>query len=712
MLDQFFLQEAVPPGLLLTGVYDPLLVALSIGVAVLTSGLALQLAAQAAAAHEALHRTMALVSGGIALGVGIWAMHFIGMLAFTLCTSVHYDVPTTLASMLPALAASWVALGLLARRKVNRWQLLAGGALVGAGIGAMHYGGMAAMQMTPHLRYDPAWFAASIAVAVLLAMLALWVRFPLQQHSGMSPWVANLIAGCVMGTAISGMHYTAMAAARFVGPGDAVPAGNPEWVTTLALTVAFVTLGVATFVGVINGLLRYRDLYRKVDRSESRLRALVDTAVDGIITIDQHGIVQSFNHSAQRIFGWTPAEVLGRNVRMLMPQPHRAAHNSYLRRYLQTGEAHIIGTGREVQGVRKDGSQVPLRLGIGRADTPNGPLFVGFMTDLSAAKEAETQLSIAASVFEYSYEAVLILAADRTIVDVNPAFERMTGVPRSQGLGRFVHELYEDVAQEDGWGELQDFTTIWDTVHAQGHWQGELMGRGPSGGLMQRVSIAAVTAEDGAPHHYIVVISDISDIKAYEQELEQFALYDSLTGLPNRRLLNDRLRQTLSQAQRHQSLMAVCYLDLDGFKQVNDQHGHEAGDVLLIEVGRRIQRLLRSEETLARLGGDEMVLLLGQLRQPEDCVPVLQRVLDVVNQPVTLPDGQGFVSASIGYAVYPLDADTPEQLMRLADQAMYASKQSGKNRYTRSRGSAAAPAAGVQAAPPCPGGTGSSAIER
>lgn len=206
---------------------------------------------------------------------------------------------------------------------------------------------------------------------------------------------------------------------------------------------------------------------------------------------------------------------------------------------------------------------------------------------------------------------------------------------------------------------------------------------------MQRVSIASVTDDGEAPHHYIVVISDISEIKAYEQELEQFALYDSLTGLPNRRLLTDRLRHAIAHAQRSQTLLAICYLDLDGFKQVNDQHGHEAGDVLLIEVGRRIQRLLRSEDTLARLGGDEMVLLLGNLQQPDDGIPVLQRVLEVVNEPVTLPEGQGFVSASMGYSVYPLDGDTPEQLMRLADQAMYVSKQSGKNRYTRYRPAAA-----------------------
>lgn len=141
--------------------------------------------------------------------------------------------------------------------------------------------------------------------------------------------------------------------------------------------------------------------------------------------------------------------------------------------------------------------------------------------------------------------------------------------------------------------------------------------------MPQRVSIAAVLGDEGYPHHYIVVISDITQIKAHEQELEHIALYDSLTGLPNRRLLADRLVLAIAHAQRHRELLAVCYLDLDGFKRVNDQHGHAAGDQLLVEVGRRIQSHLRAEGTLARLGGDEMVLLIGGLQSPDDCAPLL-----------------------------------------------------------------------------------------
>ncbi|GKS92680.1 MHYT domain-containing protein [Acidovorax sp. SUPP2539] len=678
MLERFFLLGESPADLLVAQ-HDPWLVLLSVAVAVATSTLALHLAGQARLTHEPVHRTMALATSAVALGAGIWAMHFIGMLAFTLCVAVRYDVGITLLSMLPGLAASWVALNVLVRQQVTGRQLAMGGLLVGAGIGAMHYAGMEALRMAPDLRYDPAWFAASIVVAVVLAVLALWVRFTVHQRSGMSNWQATLLSGSIMGMAISGMHYTAMAAARFVGQADPELQDSHAWTQALAVTVALVTAGVGIFAGVSNGLIRYRDMYRKVRRSESRLRALVDTAVDGIITIDHEGTMQSYNRSAERIFGWPPADVLGRNIRMLMPQPDSAAHDGYLRRYLETGEARIIGTGREVLGLHRDGSTFPLRLAIGRADAPGGPMFVGFVTDLRGVKEAEMRLGIAASVFAHSYEAVLILDAERLIVDANPAFERMMGESRTEVLGRHVQTLYAAAPH-------LDFPGVWHAVQAQGYWQGELLGRSPQGAVPQRVSIAAVLGDEGYPHHYIVVISDITQIKAHEQELEHIALYDSLTGLPNRRLLADRLVLAIAHAQRHRELLAVCYLDLDGFKRVNDQHGHAAGDQLLVEVGRRIQSHLRAEDTLARLGGDEMVLLIGGLQSPDDCAPLLERVLQAVHQPVPLPRGQGFVSASIGLSIYPLDGDTPDLLLRQADHAMYEAKQNGKNHCRRFAG--------------------------
>lgn len=672
MLERYFLLDPSAP--LLHGHHHGALTLLSVAVAIASSALALYLA-NLAREPGASHRKLTLASGGVAMGVGIWAMHFIGMLAFELPVRVGYNLPITLLSLLPGLAASWVALWMLARERVGTALLLCGGTLMAVGIGSMHYSGMAAMQMTPLLRYNLPWYLLSLIVAVALAVLALWLRFVLPRWARLPDWQTTLLAATAMGLAIAGMHYIAMGAARFVGVADPGFVDDEAWKRTLALAMALTTVGISTVVGALNGLLRYRELYRQMNRNETRLRTLVDTAVDGIITINPQGLVRSYNCAAERMFGWAPAEVLGCNIKMLMPEPYSSQHDGYLARYMHANQPHIIGIGREVVGLRKDGSTFPMRLAVGRADSPGELLFVGFVVDLSQLKQAQEQLSIAASVFHHSYEAVLILDDQHRVQELNPAFERIAGLRRTDCLGQPVEALHPN----------GDFTPIWQTVSAQGHWQGELTSTAASGSIaVRRVSIAAVR-NDGkdAAHHFIVVISDITQAKAHERELERIALYDSLTGLPNRRLLTDRLAQAMHHAQRSDQLLALCYLDLDGFKQVNDRLGHEAGDQLLIEVGRRIQALLRAEDTLARLGGDEMVLLLGGLHAPDDCLPALQRILLAIGQPVLLPCGQARVSASMGLAIYPQDGDTPDLLLRRADHAMYGAKHSGKNQCRR-----------------------------
>ncbi|HWW73352.1 MAG TPA: MHYT domain-containing protein, partial [Duganella sp.] len=206
------------PSLINYGTYTPSLVALSVVVAIFSSWMALQVVglAQASTSRGRGLRVVMLGSGSLALGCGVWAMHFIGMLAFNLCTTVDYDPGTTLLSVLPSLGASCVALAIISRRQLRAASLLTGGLLVGAGIGAMHYTGMAAMRMDLELRYDPAMFALSIVVAVVLATLAIWVRFGLRNLRGrLHRHVLGLISASVMGCAIAGMHYTGMAAARF-----------------------------------------------------------------------------------------------------------------------------------------------------------------------------------------------------------------------------------------------------------------------------------------------------------------------------------------------------------------------------------------------------------------------------------------------------------------------------------------------------------------
>jgi len=262
------------PALLTYGIYDPWLVMLSVLVASFSSAMGLQMAGQAARASRPALRLATLVTGSLALGSGVWAMHFIGMLAFNLCTPVSYDPVITLLSMLPSIGASTVALSLLSRKRIGLRNLLVGGVLVGAGIGAMHYTGMAALRSALQLRYDPWMFALSIVVAVALATLALWVRFGLQGLRGrLSDGGSVLIAGVIMGCAIAGMHYTGMAAARFVGRVPLDPASGIANAGFLALAVTMTTALLTALVVSANGMLRYRILFHHVSDLEQALRA-------------------------------------------------------------------------------------------------------------------------------------------------------------------------------------------------------------------------------------------------------------------------------------------------------------------------------------------------------------------------------------------------------------------------------------------------------
>ncbi len=377
---------------LLEGHYNPGLVLVSIGVAIVSSIMGLQVAGMARTARGKFQRQIALLSGSLALGGGIWSMHFIGMLAFELGTHVHYSPFITVLSMLPSVFASWVALHMLSHTRINRRQLISGGALVGAGIGAMHYSGMAAMHMDATLKYDPAWFTASIAVAILLAMLALWVRFGLRDRARLSSSQATLVGGTIMGCAIAAMHYMGMEAARFIGAPDENITKDASQIF-LAIIIGATTVAISLLVLAGNLVLRYRLLYRHMHENELRLRAIVDTAVDGIITIDGKGALLAMNNAAEKLFGWSAAELMGKNVSVLMPEPYRSGHDQFLENYHPTLNAKVIGVGREITALRKDGSQFPIRLAVGEAKIPGQKLFVGFVTDLSERIAMERELA-------------------------------------------------------------------------------------------------------------------------------------------------------------------------------------------------------------------------------------------------------------------------------------------------------------------------------
>jgi diguanylate cyclase (GGDEF)-like protein/PAS domain S-box-containing protein len=302
-------------------------------------------------------------------------------------------------------------------------------------------------------------------------------------------------------------------------------------------------------------------------------------------------------------------------------------------------------------------------------------LWDGIQYDVTDRVTAENTLRINASVFENSQEAIMITDADNIIVDVNRAFTLITGYRRDDVIGRDPNIL------NSGRHEKSFYQAMWQSLLQNKAWRGEVWNRRKSGDIyVELLSISVICDDKGRVQRYVGVFSDISYLKEYEEELSRVAHYDALTGVPNRVLLADRMKQAIAQSVRDQSLVAFCYLDLDGFKAINDLLGHEAGDHVLVEISKRIQHTLRGGDTLARLGGDEFVVLLN-LERGEDCRHTLDRLLQVLSKPITVMDKASVLSASIGVSVYPTDDADPDTLLRHADQAMYVAKQSGKNCY-------------------------------
>jgi diguanylate cyclase (GGDEF)-like protein len=227
---------------------------------------------------------------------------------------------------------------------------------------------------------------------------------------------------------------------------------------------------------------------------------------------------------------------------------------------------------------------------------------------------------------------------------------------------------------------------MWKSIVDAGHWSGEVWNRRKNGEVYaEMLTISVVLDDEHKPQNYVSLFTDITPMKEYQRQLERTAHYDALTNLPNRVLFADRLRQAVVQSQRRERLLCVVYLDLDGFKAVNDAHGHAVGDELLIVLAQRMKVALRDGDSLARVGGDEFVAVLVDLDRPEDCEPVLKRLLTAASGAVAVRTAEGSlhlqVSASIGATMYPRDGSDADLLMRHADQAMYLAKQGGKNRY-------------------------------
>jgi len=409
--------------------------------------------------------------------------------------------------------------------------------------------------------------------------------------------------------------------------------------------------------------------------SEERYRAVTHSASDAIISADEAGNIVSWNRGAAAIFGYAPAEILGQPLTLLMPERYRHRHLAGMRRVQSGGAQNITGKTVELEGLRKDMSEFPLELLLAKCEVASGWFMTGTIRDISMRKQHEAQLQLAAKVFEQSGEGITITDAGHRIVMVNHAFTEITGYSEAEALGQNPRML------SSGRQDPDFYQAMWQTINTQGHWQGEMWNRRKDGTIFPEwLSVSQVRDAGGVLTHYIGIFSDISQRKAAQEQIQRLAHFDALTGLPNRSLLKDRVNHALGSAQRNHEPLALLFFDLDHFKNVNDSLGHRIGDELLVALAQRLSLVVREQDTVSRLGGDEFILVLPDT-DAGGAAHVAEKLLESALQSYHIEQYELTVTPSIGIAMYPGDGDDFDTLSKRADAAMYRAKQSGRNNY-------------------------------
>ena len=546
-----FFQTSDPTHSMINATWDLRLVLLSYIVAAVASYTALDLADRVIKTRASKVRGIWLVSGAFAMGVGIWSMHFTGMLAFDMDMPVTYDIPVTLLSMMVAVLASGVALFTVSRQTINNRRLLLGSFLMGVGIASMHYIGMEAMRMPATLGYRFPLVGLSVLIAIGASLMALSLasRFSRDDIQGLKLTVLKVMSGLVMGGAIVGMHYTGMWAAIFRPTAPSTPGGAEDILLGVAIGVAtLVVLGIALISSMVDRRFALQASY--LEASERRYGSLFQENPDAVFMMDLDGEFTSVNQAVTEISGYSQDEVLG------------ARHGGF-------------------------------------------------------------------------------------------------GAP---GQTEKIRQHFEKALQRDP----QNFETAIRTKDGRR--------------VDLNLTYVPIIVEDKVRGVYGIG-KDITERKALERELEHRAYTDPLTGLANRDLFTERLEQALVRTARHKHPLAVLFLDLDNFKYVNDSLGHEIGDRLLIEVSSCIQSLLRETDITARLGGDEFAVLLEDLEGEGGATRVAQRIFEKLEAPFLIGEQKLRTTFSMGIVLATSGKETPDELLRDADTAMYRAKHRGRNRY-------------------------------
>ena len=431
--------------------------------------------------------------------------------------------------------------------------------------------------------------------------------------------------------------------------------------------------GVIWIDGIIADISQRKHHEMRIEALLTEQSAILDNVMFGVMFV-RHRRIISVNRRCEELFGYGHAEMTGNSTAIVFTSSYD---------FEEAGERQYpaLAAGgdfsEERQYKRRDGSLFwalvsgcaldPLR--------PNeGSIWV--YADITARKEAEEKLRLSATVLEHIADGVMVVDADGIIVTVNPAFTQITGYTEAEAVGQ--HSSLTRSARHDA----AFYQAMWDELKTSGFWRGEIWHQRKNGELyLEWLTISAVRDARAGTTHYVGVFSDITLVKESQEKLDHMAHHDPLTALPNRLLFHDRLQHALLRAARDQEQLAVLFIDLDRFKNVNDTLGHHVGDELLQKVAGQLAARLREGDTLARLGGDEFIVLLERIDGEYGATQVAEKLMTMFEQPFTVAGHELFVTCSVGISLYPDDALDLNMLIRNADVAMYQAKARGRNGY-------------------------------
>lgn len=452
--------------------------------------------------------------------------------------------------------------------------------------------------------------------------------------------------------------------------------GTYRWFVNQGMVRRGTTGDFSGYIGLCFDVTAYQDEESEIELSAQRMITLLQQTRLMAVVLDHEGRVLFSNASLCRMLHQDGATLM--NVRLF-------------ERYLAAGDRGLLQTlypqgGSNVQIPSEFESALQAHSGeeryvVWRAimmhESPHYPkrtILIG--DDFTEARREEERLKLNASIIDSTDQAVVVTDTNSNVITVNQAFINLTGYDKEDVLGKNPR-LFKSGRHDDAF-----YKQMWKSISETGHWRGDIWDRRKDGSIYPKfLSISVIRNASGTITHYAGIFYEISERKAIEERLDLLAHYDALTGLPNRGLLFDRLQLAITAARRKRTKVGLLYLDLDHFKQVNDTLGHFAGDSLLRAAAQRLKDCVRAVDTVARVGGDEFVVLLPDIKTPSGCARVAQKILDALAPPYDIDGNSVTAAPSIGISIYPDDHLDMEILLRHADAAMYAVKQTQRGKF-------------------------------